>query len=211
VLCFSLTFFYLLFLFLFPSFDKANNFVRELFGRWSALDTNHSLTIIMFSRTFYAPGTPLSPQLLDLPVDEEGKRYQDFFKVVVNDETKLTCELLIELLKKEFLQYSASVDWLPPVFRQRNILLLILPVLLVLVLVLVLTSFLFHSGEHRTRTQFNCSPGSNSRGSQLSSERYRIGELSKIYLYLSRFSLSLTSHQSSANTYHLLLCCYLLL
>jgi len=58
--------------------SQVNNFLRELFARWGTVEANHSITIIMFSRTYY-PNEVLSsiPHVDKLPLDyDKGMRYQ---------------------------------------------------------------------------------------------------------------------------------------
>ncbi|GAM22764.1 hypothetical protein SAMD00019534_059390 [Acytostelium subglobosum LB1] len=92
-------------------FEKAvNGFLKSLFARWRALAVNHTITIILFSRTYFD-----SPEILDeipdIPRNARGQLFQDFYKVVVSDETRQDWSSIIVNLKREFGNYHAMVNW----------------------------------------------------------------------------------------------------
>lgn len=101
----------------------ANHFLKELFQRWKEYHTNHSVTIIFFSRCFYPPlvadpfGGPAAN--LGLPsstmhVDSKGRQYRDFFKIILDNETKKDWLPVLSLLKKEFRNYPEHIGWCSP-------------------------------------------------------------------------------------------------
>ncbi|PRP86654.1 hypothetical protein PROFUN_05133 [Planoprotostelium fungivorum] len=89
-------------------FERATNgFLSELFERWSKLGANHTLSIVLFSRTFLNNETQTSPEVM---TDAEGRRYIDFYKVVVEDMRGEWESILVQL-KREFILYPSRVRW----------------------------------------------------------------------------------------------------
>ena len=109
-------------------FEKAvNSFLKILFDFWTEIQSTHTLSIIFFSRTFYdtfscimepddgtlyeSSNTGRMKNAKSYHVDSKGKLYQDFYKVVVDSETRDNWDGLIRELKHEFMQYPAAVGW----------------------------------------------------------------------------------------------------
>ncbi|XP_058462915.1 GATOR complex protein Iml1 isoform X2 [Malaya genurostris] len=71
-------------------FEKAvNGFLADLYTKWKKLGSNHEVTIVMFSRTFYAAKCldefPLHMREC-LQVDYKGRFYEDFYRVAIQNE-----------------------------------------------------------------------------------------------------------------------------
>jgi hypothetical protein len=100
-------------------FDKWIAFVYRLFEKWKESEVTHSLTIVFFSRTFLgsSPGSfiPTMPQREeDKPsehYDVYGRRYEDTFKIVVENATMVDWDSLVVKLKAAFLSYPSELGW----------------------------------------------------------------------------------------------------
>jgi hypothetical protein len=98
-------------------FEKAaNHFLPVLYRKWQQMEATHSVSLVLFSRTFYPHektceqlGIP-SEQLLTYP---DGRKYQDFFTVVY-DDMRGEWDKSIAALKRRFLDYPAHVHWRAP-------------------------------------------------------------------------------------------------
>uniref|UniRef100_A0A8D8NJI1 DEP domain-containing protein 5 n=1 Tax=Culex pipiens TaxID=7175 RepID=A0A8D8NJI1_CULPI len=71
-------------------FEKAvNGFLADLYTKWKKLGSNHEVTIVMFSRTFYAAKSleefPLHMRDC-LQLDYKGRFYEDFYRVAIQNE-----------------------------------------------------------------------------------------------------------------------------
>ena len=54
----------------------------------------------------------------NLPLTPKGDRqYRDFYKVIVDDETRADWNPVIRLLKQEFLEYPSAIEWQPPLVK----------------------------------------------------------------------------------------------
>ncbi|ESO91451.1 hypothetical protein LOTGIDRAFT_153895 [Lottia gigantea] len=71
-------------------FEKAvNGFLTDLFLKWKEQNCCHDVTIVLFSRTFYSvQSVEEFPEYLRdcLQVDYKGRIYEDFYRVVVQNE-----------------------------------------------------------------------------------------------------------------------------
>ncbi|XP_074643885.1 GATOR1 complex protein DEPDC5-like [Tubulanus polymorphus] len=93
-------------------YEKAVGFLRELFSIWKDKNCCHDVTIVMFSRTFYdAHSLEEFPESSRdcLRQDHEGKFYEDFYRVVVQNERYDDWSLTLIELKKLFVQYRKKV------------------------------------------------------------------------------------------------------
>ena len=52
----------------------------------------------------------ISEQLLH--TDADGRKFQDFYKVII-DDSRIDFSSLLLILKKEFIKYPDTVDWCP--------------------------------------------------------------------------------------------------
>ncbi|XP_076434609.1 GATOR1 complex protein DEPDC5-like [Babylonia areolata] len=96
-------------------FEKAvNGFLTDLFAKWKDQNCSHDVTIVLFSRTFYD-----SQSLEDFPqeireclqVDDFGNIYEDFYRLVVQNERYDYEEWnnTLRMLRKLFNQYQDYV------------------------------------------------------------------------------------------------------
>jgi DEP domain-containing protein 5 len=71
-------------------FEKAcNGFLADLFMKWKKLASNHEVTIVLFSRTFYAAKSldEFPPHMREcLQLDYKGRFYEDFYRVAIQNE-----------------------------------------------------------------------------------------------------------------------------
>lgn len=94
-------------------FEKAvNGFLLELFNRWKKLGCNHEVTIVLFSRTFYAAKSldefPL--EMRDcLQVDYKGRYYEDFYRVAIQNERCDDWSTVLGQLRRLFTSYQDLV------------------------------------------------------------------------------------------------------
>ncbi|XP_056008596.1 GATOR complex protein DEPDC5-like isoform X2 [Ostrea edulis] len=85
-------------------FEKAlNGFLTDLFAKWKEQNCLHDVTIVLFSRTFYK-----AQSLEDFPdymrdcivCDYKGRYYQDFYRIVVQNERYDDWTTTMMLLRK---------------------------------------------------------------------------------------------------------------
>ncbi|XP_055914582.1 GATOR complex protein Iml1 isoform X2 [Eupeodes corollae] len=94
-------------------FEKAvNGFLTELFTKWNKLGCNHEVTIVLFSRTFYAAKSldEFPVHMRDcLQMDYKGRFYEDFYRVAIqNERNDDWCSILMQL-RKLFTSYQSTV------------------------------------------------------------------------------------------------------
>lgn len=94
-------------------FEKAvNGFLTELFAKWKKQGSNHEVTIVLFSRTFYA-----AKSLEEFPVhmreclqmDYKGRFYEDFYRVATQNERCDDWSTSLIQLRKLFTTYEDTV------------------------------------------------------------------------------------------------------
>ncbi|KAM9101364.1 GATOR1 complex protein DEPDC5 isoform 2-T2 [Sarcophilus harrisii] len=94
-------------------FEKAvNGFLADLFTKWKEKNCSHEVTVVLFSRTFYdAKSIDEFPetQRASIRQDHEGRFYEDFYKVVVQNERREEWTSLLVTIKKLFVQYPVLV------------------------------------------------------------------------------------------------------
>nr|CAG8498518.1 4149_t:CDS:10 [Entrophospora candida] len=95
-------------------FEKAvDGFFTELFHNWKLLGTNHVISIVLFSRIFYDnDDLENDPNLKDDPSlreDYESRHCKDFYKVIVDWETKSDWSTTLVSLKEELLSYQRNI------------------------------------------------------------------------------------------------------
>ncbi|RHY00816.1 hypothetical protein DYB36_005826 [Aphanomyces astaci] len=122
-------------------FEKLiHRFVRSLVVKWQEASVGHSVTVLMFSRSFYdktqfpcdydptsalfadeyAVGSDHLPSAAALGgpaihVDSRsGRFYEDFYKVLIRDYTGPDWSLLVRLLQAEFASYAERHRWRLP-------------------------------------------------------------------------------------------------
>jgi DEP domain-containing protein 5 len=94
-------------------FEKAvNGFLADLFLKWKKLGSNHEVTIVLFSRTFYA-----AKNLEEFPtnmreclqMDYKGRFYEDFYRVAIQNERNDDWASILVQLRKLFTTYQTTV------------------------------------------------------------------------------------------------------
>ncbi|XP_069789694.1 GATOR1 complex protein DEPDC5 isoform X4 [Narcine bancroftii] len=94
-------------------FEKAvNGFLADLFAKWKEKNCSHEVTVVLFSRTFYdtksADEFPESHRS-SIQQDHEERFYEDFYKVVAQNERREEWTSLLTMIKKLFIQYPVLV------------------------------------------------------------------------------------------------------
>ena len=112
-------------------FEKVlSKFISPVLDKWKALSVTHSLTIVFFTRSVIVDGedkmatnagirqgngrTRLfnNSQLSNsLQYVSDGVYYQDFFKVVAERVADMDKKKVLQILKKEFLDFPSVVGW----------------------------------------------------------------------------------------------------
>ncbi|XP_046389719.1 GATOR complex protein Iml1 isoform X2 [Ischnura elegans] len=94
-------------------FEKAvNGFLAELFQKWKKNGSNHEVTIVLFSRTFYkATNLEEFPHHMRecLQLDYKGRFYEDFYRVAVQNERYDDWSNTLIQLRKLFTDYQNIV------------------------------------------------------------------------------------------------------
>ncbi|XP_030565377.1 GATOR complex protein Iml1 isoform X9 [Drosophila novamexicana] len=94
-------------------FEKAvNGFLTELFQKWKKLGCNHEVTIVLFSRTFYAAKSldEFPAHMRDcLQQDYKGRYYEDFYRVAIQNERNDDWCTVLAQLRKLFTSYQETV------------------------------------------------------------------------------------------------------
>ncbi|XP_023160420.2 GATOR complex protein Iml1 isoform X8 [Drosophila hydei] len=94
-------------------FEKAvNGFLTELFQKWKKLSCNHEVTIVLFSRTFYAAKSldEFPAHMRDcLQQDYKGRYYEDFYRVAIQNERNDDWCTVLAQLRKLFTSYQETV------------------------------------------------------------------------------------------------------
>ncbi|XP_026474994.1 GATOR complex protein DEPDC5 isoform X3 [Ctenocephalides felis] len=94
-------------------FEKAiNGFLADLFMKWKKLGSNHEVTIVLFSRSFYAAESLEEfPQHMRecLQIDYRGRFYEDFYRVAVQNERYDDWSGILVQLRKLFTSYQQII------------------------------------------------------------------------------------------------------
>ncbi|CAG8507228.1 1648_t:CDS:2 [Cetraspora pellucida] len=94
-------------------FEKAIEFFSELFKYWKQLGTNHVISIVLFSRIFYDYEYLENDSELQaessLMKDYDNRWCKDFYKVIVDWETRSDWSSVLMSLKNELLNYQPAV------------------------------------------------------------------------------------------------------
>ncbi|KAM7326142.1 hypothetical protein ACRRTK_014620 [Alexandromys fortis] len=94
-------------------FEKAvNGFLADLFTKWKEKNCSHEVTVVLFSRTFYdAKSIDEFPEVnrASIQQDHKGRFYEDFYKVVAQNERREEWTSLLVTIKKLFIQYPVLV------------------------------------------------------------------------------------------------------
>jgi len=98
-----------------------NGFLPELFKRWRRIDAHHLVSIVLFTRIVYEHGEPVGVVCLDEKSDDEflgtpggietgeGRRYRDFFRVVISNMGSADWTVILHRLKREFATFLRDV------------------------------------------------------------------------------------------------------
>jgi len=78
-------------------------FLPELFARWAAGATNHIVSIVLFSRVYYASDEVKHLRDVNVGKDADDRPYRDFFQVRARSRT--------ELMSQSILDLEANPDW----------------------------------------------------------------------------------------------------
>ncbi|XP_050506541.1 GATOR complex protein Iml1 isoform X1 [Diabrotica virgifera virgifera] len=94
-------------------FEKAvNGFLADLFMKWKKNGSNHDVTIVLFSRTFYkANNLEEFPYHMRecLQKDYKGRYYEDFYRVAVQNERYDDWSSVLVQLRRIFQNYLKTV------------------------------------------------------------------------------------------------------
>ncbi|XP_041847257.1 GATOR complex protein DEPDC5 isoform X7 [Melanotaenia boesemani] len=94
-------------------FEKAvNGFLSDLFAKWKEKNCSHEVTVVLFSRTLYNAKTiDEFPEIMrgSIRQDHEGRFYEDFYRVVAQNERRDEWTSLLVTIKKLFIQYPVLV------------------------------------------------------------------------------------------------------
>lgn len=92
-------------------------FLPELFQRWKDTQANHVVTIIIFARVFYNAAeilhlknlAPEGRYLKALQHDPYLGHYKDFYKVIVDFETRHEWHSIMPILKQQMLETHEEI------------------------------------------------------------------------------------------------------
>ncbi|CAL4061728.1 unnamed protein product, partial [Meganyctiphanes norvegica] len=94
-------------------FERAvNGFLAELFAKWKKEGSNHEVTIVLFSRTYYQANTfeEFPPHMREcIQQDYKGTFYEDFYRVVVQNEQYEDWTPILTHLRQVFHRYQSLV------------------------------------------------------------------------------------------------------
>lgn len=94
-------------------FEKAvNGFLTDLYAKWKEQNSCHDVTIVLFSRTFYEAQSrdEFPPYMQEcLQQDYLGRFYEDFYRIVVQNERYEEWTDTIKELRKLFNEYPRRV------------------------------------------------------------------------------------------------------
>uniref|UniRef100_A0A6A7FW12 DEP domain-containing protein 5-like n=4 Tax=Hirondellea gigas TaxID=1518452 RepID=A0A6A7FW12_9CRUS len=95
-------------------FEKAvSGFLTELFDKWKLMNTNHEVTIVLFSRSFYPTARSMSQFPEDMKPfiqqDPLGRFFQDFYRVAVQNERHEDWSCVLRTLRQLFYHYPSAV------------------------------------------------------------------------------------------------------
>lgn len=107
-------------------FNKlVNGFLPELFKRWKRINAHHLVSIILFTRVVYENGEPVGilngngkecEEFMGTPGGisvGRGRRYRDFYRVVISSMASSDWTIILHRLKREFTIFLRDVLTLP--------------------------------------------------------------------------------------------------
>ncbi|TPX31002.1 hypothetical protein SmJEL517_g05555 [Synchytrium microbalum] len=98
-----------------------HGFLPDLFGRWKDIGVNHVVSIVLFARVFYSKdgieaatgdkSSTASNETSTLPIsyDSNSRPYRDYYRVVVDWETRTDWTQVLIPLKMEFVRFQKTV------------------------------------------------------------------------------------------------------
>lgn len=93
-------------------YERVNAFLTDLFAKWKKLGSNHEVTIVLFSRTFYqAKSLDEFPSSMRecLQKDYKGRYYEDFYRVAIQNERNDDWSTILVQLRRLFTSYQSTV------------------------------------------------------------------------------------------------------
>ncbi|WFD34191.1 vacuolar membrane-associated protein iml1 [Malassezia cuniculi] len=89
-----------------------HGFLPELYSKWQKIGTNHVVSIVLFARVFYEES---ERNLSTLPIerDARGRKYQDFYKVILDLESNFCLRTVLRLLKEEYFRFRHDILFVP--------------------------------------------------------------------------------------------------
>jgi DEP domain-containing protein 5 len=94
-------------------FEKAvNGFLTDLFAKWKKQGSNHEVTIVLFSRTFYSAKSIYEfPEHMRacLQTDYKGRFFEDFYRVAIQNERNDDWSTILVQLRRLFTSYKDTV------------------------------------------------------------------------------------------------------
>jgi hypothetical protein len=100
-------------------FNKVvNGFLPDLFKRWIRINAKHLVTIILFTRMHYDENSsyelgPAEEDATKYNVDSSGRRFRDYYRVVVSEMASGDWINILYQLKKEFRAFLREVSVIP--------------------------------------------------------------------------------------------------
>ncbi|XP_059170420.1 GATOR complex protein Iml1-like [Physella acuta] len=94
-------------------YEKAvNGFLTDLFDKWKEQNCLHDVTIVLFSRTFYEAKSldEFPPSIREcLIVDSNGNIYEDYYRVIVQNERYEEWHSILRQLRIHFNEYQEYI------------------------------------------------------------------------------------------------------
>jgi len=91
-------------------YEKAlTGFFPTLFKKWTESNTNHTISIILFSRIFYNHIDEAPENDNAILYDSLNRPYKDFYRVVIDFETRMDSFSMLTILKREFVQFQKDI------------------------------------------------------------------------------------------------------
>lgn len=108
-------------------YEKFLTFAKTVLDKWKALDVSHSLSVVFFSRMYYyqpAKDHGMEPTSINrgsVNIDSDGRMYQDFYKMVLFNESRVDTptDKLLWLLKREFLSFPRVLHWKVSLYKEK--------------------------------------------------------------------------------------------
>jgi hypothetical protein len=86
-----------------------DGFLPDLFDQWRRVGTNHAVSIILFTRVIYTPGEAPIHDPTVVRNDQTGNYTKDFYRVVIDFDSRSDWNTVLVQLKKDFSNYVKDV------------------------------------------------------------------------------------------------------